>query len=133
MLAILNSLNAHNFPIFQPILKILVSKFMIHRTLSDKTYLILGLLSPLIKQTILTSPSNGNSTFIQSYAAIEESVSITSFYFYRNHIVCVPENIWSGKAHIFHDDHYGICLLSIVSGDVKSLPAKLHLDWRSVK
>ena len=46
MLAILNSLNAHNFPIFEPILMILVSKFMIHRVLSDKTYLSLGLLSP---------------------------------------------------------------------------------------
>ena len=48
MLAILNSLNTHNFPIFEPILMILVSKFMIHRVLSDKTYLSLGLLSPLI-------------------------------------------------------------------------------------
>ena len=47
MLAILNSLNAHNLPIFQPILTILVSKFMVHRALSDKTYLSLGLLSPL--------------------------------------------------------------------------------------
>ena len=47
MLAILNSLNAHNLPIFQPILMILVSKFMVHRALSDKTYLSLGLLSPL--------------------------------------------------------------------------------------
>ena len=48
MLAILNSLNAHNLPIFQPILMILVSKFIVHRTFSDKTYLFLGLLSPLI-------------------------------------------------------------------------------------
>ena len=47
MLAILNSLNAHNFPIFQPILMILVSKFMVQRALFDKTYLSLGLLSPL--------------------------------------------------------------------------------------
>ena len=47
MLAILNSLNAHNLPIFQPILMILVSEFMVHRALSDKTYLSLGLLSPL--------------------------------------------------------------------------------------
>ena len=47
MLVILNFLNAHNLPIFQPILMILVSKFMIHRALSDKTYLTLGLLSPL--------------------------------------------------------------------------------------
>ena len=49
MLAILNSLNAHNFPIFQPIMMILVSKFMVHKALSDKTYLSLGLLSPLRK------------------------------------------------------------------------------------
>ena len=48
MLAILNILNAHNLPIFQPILMILVSKFMVHRALSDKTYLSLWLLSPLI-------------------------------------------------------------------------------------
>ena len=47
MLAILKFLNAHNFPIFQPILMILVSKFMVHRALSDKTYLSLGLLPPL--------------------------------------------------------------------------------------
>ena len=39
MLALLNSLNAHNFPIFQPILMILVSKFMVNRALSDKKYL----------------------------------------------------------------------------------------------
>ena len=48
MSTILKSLNAHNLPIFQPILMILVSKFMVHRVLSDKTYLLLGLLSPLI-------------------------------------------------------------------------------------
>ena len=39
MLAILNSSNDHNFPIFQRILMILVSKFMVHRALSDKIYL----------------------------------------------------------------------------------------------
>ena len=47
MSAILDSLNAHNLPIFQPILMILVSKFMVHKALSDKTYLSLRLLSPL--------------------------------------------------------------------------------------
>ena len=47
MLAILNSLNAHNFPIVQPILMILVSNFMVHRALSYKTYLSLVLLSSL--------------------------------------------------------------------------------------
>ena len=51
MLAILNSLNAHNFPISQPILMIPVSKFMVHRALSYKTYLSLGLLS-LLKQPL---------------------------------------------------------------------------------
>ena len=48
MLAILNSLNAHNFLIFQPILMILVSKFMVHRALSDLAYLSLGLQSFLL-------------------------------------------------------------------------------------
>ena len=47
MLAILNSLYAHNFPIFQPIFMILVSKFMVHRAFYDELYLSLGLLSPL--------------------------------------------------------------------------------------
>ena len=47
MLAILNSLNAHNSPIFQPILMILVPKLMVHKAFSDKTYLSLGFLFPL--------------------------------------------------------------------------------------
>ena len=47
MLAILKFLNVHNFPIFQPISIILVSKFIVHRALSDETYLSFGLLSPL--------------------------------------------------------------------------------------
>ena len=47
MLAILISLNAHNFPIFQSILMIHVSKFMVHKSLSDKIYLSLELLSAL--------------------------------------------------------------------------------------
>ena len=46
MLAILNFLNAH-IAHFQPILMILVSKFMVHRALFNKTYLSLGFLSPL--------------------------------------------------------------------------------------
>ena len=36
MSAILNSLNAHNFLIFQPILMRLVAKFMVYRALPDK-------------------------------------------------------------------------------------------------
>ena len=56
MLAILNSLNVHNFPIFQPILVILVSKFMDCIALSDETYLSLRLLSPLkYQQRLLLS------------------------------------------------------------------------------
>ena len=55
--AILNYyLNAHNFPIFQPIWMILVSKSIVPRALSDKIYLSLGLLSPFnhrIPQLIL--------------------------------------------------------------------------------
>ena len=47
MLAISNSLNADNLPILQSILMILVSKFMVHGALSDKTYLLLRLLFPL--------------------------------------------------------------------------------------
>ena len=61
MLALLNSLNAHNFPIFQPILMIIVSKFMVQTALSDKTYLSLGLLSPLSKQR--GSRSDSSSKF----------------------------------------------------------------------
>ena len=56
MLAILNFLNAHNLPIFQTVLMILVSKFMVHRALSDKTYLSLWLLAPL---TIFFSQTAG--------------------------------------------------------------------------
>ena len=56
MLAILNSLNAHNLPIFQPIMMTLVSKFMVHRALSDEMYLLLGLLSPLNNRSTTTEP-----------------------------------------------------------------------------
>ena len=55
MLAIMNSLNAYNLPILQPILMILVSEFMVCRALSDKTYLFLGLLSPFMHQSQQTS------------------------------------------------------------------------------
>ena len=58
MLAILNSFNAHTFPIFEPILMILVSKCMVHRVLSDKTYISLGLLSPLISATLICVTQN---------------------------------------------------------------------------
>ena len=47
MSAILNSLNAHNFLIFQQILMTLVQKSIVYRALSDKTYLLLKLRFPL--------------------------------------------------------------------------------------
>ena len=47
MSAILNSLNAHNFLIFQPILITLISKFTVYIALSDQTYLLSELRSPL--------------------------------------------------------------------------------------
>ena len=60
MSAILSLLNAHNFFILQPILLTLVSKFMVYRALSDKTYLLLGLRSPL------TYPINHIERFFQN-------------------------------------------------------------------
>ena len=55
MFAILNSLKAHNLPIFPTILIKLVSNFMVHRALSDETYVSLGLLSPpIIKRLAIT-------------------------------------------------------------------------------
>ena len=51
MLVILNSFNAHNFSIFHQIFIISISKFMVHRALFDNTYLSLGLLSPLKKNS----------------------------------------------------------------------------------
>ena len=36
MSAILNSLHAHNFLIFRPILMVLVSEFVVYRALSDR-------------------------------------------------------------------------------------------------
>ena len=58
MLAISNSLYDHKFPLFQLILMILLSKFMVHRALSDKTYLSLGLLSPLNKDMVSSTLKN---------------------------------------------------------------------------
>ena len=46
MSSILNSLNAYNLLIFQPILMILVSKFMVYRALSDKNTIIVRVAVP---------------------------------------------------------------------------------------
>ena len=53
MSAILNSVIAHNFHIFQPILMKLVSKFIISKALSYTIYLSLGLRSPLIFSSLV--------------------------------------------------------------------------------
>ena len=73
MLAILNSLNVHHLPMFQPILMILVSKFMVHRALSDKTYLSLGLLSPLKDYAIgFCGFSSGSTLFTMTKRTSEK-------------------------------------------------------------
>ena len=46
MSAILNSLNVYNFPIFQPILMKIVSKFMVYRAVSDKTHFFIRIAVP---------------------------------------------------------------------------------------
>ena len=52
MLAISNSLNAHNFLILQSILMILVSKFMVYRALSDKKILIIWVAVPFKRSKV---------------------------------------------------------------------------------
>ena len=46
MSAILNSLNIHNFPIFQPILMKIVSKVMVYRALFLQNILIIRVAVP---------------------------------------------------------------------------------------
>ena len=70
MLAILNSLNAHSFPVCQPILMILVSKFMVHRALSDKTYLSLGLLSPLREVSHFANGRNCRESLLDAVVSL---------------------------------------------------------------
>ena len=85
MSAILNSLNAHNLPSFQPILMILVLKFMVDNALSDKTYLLLGCLSPLslspdqnvtLKSFFFTSIFLSNKINNYKYVARNSSLSV---------------------------------------------------------
>ena len=62
-MAILNSLNAYYFPIFEQILMILVSKFMVQTALPDKTYFSLGLLSPLKVLSVIRVDYNNEMSF----------------------------------------------------------------------
>ena len=52
------AINANYLPIFQAILMILVSKCMVYRVFSDKTYLSLGLLSRL-RSSMMSVTYNG--------------------------------------------------------------------------
>ena len=85
MSAILNSLNAHSLPIIQPILMILVSKFMVYRALSDKTYLILGLLSPFFS-TMFVSKRGRCSITLLDVTGDNTITQVTS-------IICIPLSI----------------------------------------
>ena len=67
MSAILNSLNVHNFLIFQPILTTLVSKFMAYIALSDKTYILLGLRSPLKLILLIIKKFRFNCALLTAY------------------------------------------------------------------
>ena len=78
MLAILNSLNAHNLLIFQPTLMILVSKFMVYKALSDRANLSLGLLSPLSSSrksdTIIDKPRILSRILSRFYSSFDNSI-----------------------------------------------------------
>ena len=78
MSAILNSLNAHNFLIFQPILMTLVSQFMVFIALSDKTYSSLGLQSPLRQvEGDSPSPKRGNISLCPRTIWIDYPINYT--------------------------------------------------------
>ena len=81
MSAILNSLNAHNLPIFQPILMILVSKFMVLRALSDTSYLSLGLLSPLTKKFVQKIVNFSYPSVFICFGCSEEPLSTNNICF----------------------------------------------------
>ena len=84
MSAILNSLNAYNVLIFQPILMILVLKFMVYRALSDKTYLLLGLRSSLTLKAI-------KSSFERSYDKQNITLVVISYEIYQTSLIALNE------------------------------------------
>ena len=87
MLALLNSSNAHNFPIFQPILMILVPKFMVHRAPSDKTYLSLELLSPFKRLSLQLL-----SFFEIFYFLFKSFVKVELSYVFTINLITIAEN-----------------------------------------
>ena len=54
--------------------------------------------------------------------------------FFSNFLPCAYFRILETFLQLssIHDYHYGMCLVSIVSGDFASLPAKLHSGRRNV-
>ena len=79
MLAILNSLNDHNFPIFEPILMILASKFMFNRFLSDKTYLSFWVAVPFKTAGSTASAWKINADFYQYVKSTKISLACQIF------------------------------------------------------
>ena len=66
MSAILNLLNSINFLIVQPILMTLVSKLLVYRAISDKTYLLLVLRSPLkVSNNVVSADVNVVSKYLK--------------------------------------------------------------------
>ena len=93
MLAILNSLNAHNFPIFDAILMILVLKSMLHRVLPDKKYLSLELLSPFNTFANRANPDQAaliRSAFMENDIADPILVELTSNFF----VLCTTMKVY---------------------------------------
>ena len=103
----LNSLNVYNFPIIQRILLILVSKFMFHRDLSDRTYLSLGLLSPLTDIHCLQILFE-NTPFCQRlyefYLSIKDFEILDKFNLLVNHYLCTQKSAES-LLYNFHHEH----------------------------
>ena len=75
---------AASFPIFQPIFMILVSKFMVHRVLSDKTYFNLGLLSPL--RTSISLEKDKSEKRLNRLCQFVLIICRLLFFFFKKHL-----------------------------------------------
>ena len=93
MLIILNSLKTNNFPIFQPILMILVSKFMVYRALSEKNILIIRAAVPFKLPFFVLSILSGRlhrfyCTLIKPHCLKSCKQVIAKFYFTEEYSLC---------------------------------------------
>ena len=77
--------------IFQPILMILVSKFMVRRALSDTTYLLLGLLSPLSSLVVSATVHSGAVVLLllRKFCVLTSSVIKTNLVALLVHVLCL--------------------------------------------